>query len=279
MPTEKVFSDPAKLLSFPDGDTILRSSDKIDFRVDLVLLRRASSFFDDLARLPQPPTANSETALEPIQMEETADVLNIILRHLYPVVPAAITTSAQAELLLRAVNKLNLSIYSLDHALDAHLASLPPLRAWAIAIRYHRATARREAVARYLESEEQPLEHFLVELDFVSAKDLAMLLGIKKQAIADAKKELPYLRWLCQDHRNVPLYVKHWQKIEASPFDSTLRSDTTLGPLVREAGWLCCQDYFERPAFRVQRRKGREAILSIYKKAVDSEDPTKFRVG
>lgn len=269
--TKPEFSDPNELLSFPDGDIVLRSSDKIDFHVDLVLLRRASSFFDDLAKLPHPPTASDATGSEPLEMEEPADVLNIILRHLYPVVPPSITTSAQSEHLLRAVNRLDLSIYSLDRALDAHLASMPPLRAWALAIRYNRTTARRESVARYLIGEDQPLEHFLVELDSVSAKDLAILLSIKKQAVATATKQLQHVRFCCQSHRSIPL--RYWQKIEMSPLDSTLLSDDVLGPLVRETGRDCCETYFESPSSLTKRRKAREAIKSILDDAVNSEDP------
>lgn len=58
------FPKPREYLSFPDGDVVLQSADGVDFRLDSVILRRASPFFATMLALPQKDTLN------PIAMTE-----------------------------------------------------------------------------------------------------------------------------------------------------------------------------------------------------------------
>jgi hypothetical protein len=68
-------------LHFDDGDVVLRSSDGQDFRVHSIILREASPFFRDMFRLP----SGGSGSYAPILMTETTDVLDDILRWLYPI--------------------------------------------------------------------------------------------------------------------------------------------------------------------------------------------------
>lgn len=67
------------LLNGPPGDVLLWSSDGVDFRVDLIILVRASPFFSDLF------ASDVATKAGFIQIEETSDILDLLLRALYPV--------------------------------------------------------------------------------------------------------------------------------------------------------------------------------------------------
>lgn len=66
---------------FDDGDIVLCSSDGKSFKVHAVILRLASDVFAQLFDLPR---ANDETALTPIVVTESAEILTAILDLVYP---------------------------------------------------------------------------------------------------------------------------------------------------------------------------------------------------
>ncbi|KAF8307757.1 hypothetical protein DL93DRAFT_2064615, partial [Clavulina sp. PMI_390] len=91
--------------SFDDGDVVLRSEDGVDFRVDSLILRRASGLFADIFALPpkQQNDCSSSSSPEPIAMIEPASVIDDLLRLIYPISASpTITSDAQALSLLRA---------------------------------------------------------------------------------------------------------------------------------------------------------------------------------
>ncbi|KAI0668885.1 hypothetical protein C8Q78DRAFT_1043500 [Trametes maxima] len=75
------------------ADIILRTSDKVDFRVQSAILLEASPFFADLLSPPQPATAttpasvDSDTGSSPsiIPVPEDSTTLDLLLRILYPI--------------------------------------------------------------------------------------------------------------------------------------------------------------------------------------------------
>lgn len=218
---------PASYITFPDGDMRLRSCDGVDFRVDSVILRRASGFFRDLARLPE-----AKDTEEVIAMEESADVLNILLRLLYPMGLAAptVSTHKQGEELLRAVDKLDIVSHAVNQAITQHLSTLVPLRAWAIAVRFQYAEARKAAVARFMLEKPHPTNRYpdIAELDGVSARALAKLYRVRETAIHDVKEFLSELFWCCAAHSNSDWASDHMSEITVSPFDLSKISESAF---------------------------------------------------
>src|ERR1700733_6627704 len=69
-------------MQFADGDVVLRSSDGQDFKVHSIVLREASPFFRAMFRCPK--VSGASAAYAPILMTETTNVLNDLLRWIYP---------------------------------------------------------------------------------------------------------------------------------------------------------------------------------------------------
>ncbi|KAH9169858.1 hypothetical protein EDB89DRAFT_2230994 [Lactarius sanguifluus] len=72
-----------------DADTILRSSDQVDFPVYRVILSASSSFFKSMFSLPQPEASVLEKQNPVIDLTEDSRTISIILTLIYPVVSVA----------------------------------------------------------------------------------------------------------------------------------------------------------------------------------------------
>ncbi|KAH9000402.1 hypothetical protein EDB92DRAFT_1831068 [Lactarius akahatsu] len=72
-----------------DADTILRSSDQVDFPVYRVILSASSSFFKSMFSLPQPEASVLEKQKPVIDLTENSRTISIILTLIYPVVSVA----------------------------------------------------------------------------------------------------------------------------------------------------------------------------------------------
>ncbi|KAF8313976.1 hypothetical protein DL93DRAFT_2155878 [Clavulina sp. PMI_390] len=245
-------------LSFDDGDIVLRSEDGVEFRVDSVILRRASGLFADMLSLrPTSGGSSSSTASslstpsEPIQMTEAATTLDDLLRLIYPASPApSIASDAQALSLLRAAERLQITSHALTRVLSSYLNTVsPPLRAWALSVRYNYPEARHDAVKRFVaeqrEGDHLAPENNVPELASVCARSLLRLLRIKHDACEAAKNALTghnadAFVWSCAHHIHMPWRVQHMQVIVASPFDERARSDAVLLPLVKAVGCANC---------------------------------------
>lgn len=263
--------DDTSFISFPDGDMLLRSSDGVEFRVDSIILRRASGFFRDLAKLPQ--TKDTSEELEAIDMEESADVLNIILRLLYPMglVPPTIATHKQGEAILRAVDKLEIISHAVNEAITQHLVTLTPLRAWAIAVRFQHPEARKAAVARFVLEEPHPTNRYpdIAELDGVSARALAKLFRTRETAIHDAKEFLSGLFWCCAAHSDDDWASDHMSDIVNSPFDLTKISERAFEDVLdlRADGCTLCWQRFNGAKSRRRRESSRSYVTGLLENA------------
>lgn len=72
---------PSYPLDNPEGDLVLLSKDDVLFRVHSIILKLASPFFHDMLGIPR---SICESAVDPIPMEESADILAAILSVVYP---------------------------------------------------------------------------------------------------------------------------------------------------------------------------------------------------
>ena len=127
-----------------DGDIILRagpeSDSKHDFRVHKFILSLASPVFGDMFAFPQPPdqTLNEEQQLPVVDIPDPPEVMDVILRFVYPgVEPPPVTESSTLSALLLTADKYNItSIYpTLRENLKTFLPSLP-LWVYILACRY-----------------------------------------------------------------------------------------------------------------------------------------------
>jgi hypothetical protein len=64
---------------------MIRSSDRVNFRIRKSVLAMASPFFKDLLSLPQPSDSESVDGLPVVELPEGSELLNSLISVLYPV--------------------------------------------------------------------------------------------------------------------------------------------------------------------------------------------------
>jgi len=127
---------------YPDADLVLRSCapDAVDFYVHRCILSTASPFFREMFTLPQPPADDGKPIPTPIlDVSESADALDKLLRFVYPVADPPIATLDELVLVLGAACKYDMLVVveSLRrHLVEPRFITEAPLRVYAIATRY-----------------------------------------------------------------------------------------------------------------------------------------------
>jgi len=284
----------SRLISFPDGDVVLRSQDGVDFRVDMTILRRASSFFEDSYRIVlsscksehnAPASAGADAEPTPIPMMESAAVLNNVLRLIYPTakkppVPSSDSISAAHALaLFKAIERLQLKSHAIDSFATNYLSTVEPsLRAWALATRFRYTQARKSAVRRYICEKKDNLFDLdelgaLGELDLVGGRSLMKLMRIKLDAIELATRAVKSdsFVWYCPHHVHIPWRSKHATVIEANPFDPIPRSDAVLGAIVNHIGCVDCPRRFRHSTTSIPRAMVSRSISALLELAAEVE--------
>lgn len=177
---------------------ILRSCDGVDFRADSAVLNRASPVFEDMAKLSSPQ--NEPLAPPVLAMEETSDVLDILLCLLYPIEsPPQITSTSQGRELLRLVDKLQITHFVVLQALETYIGTVkPPLVAWAMTMTSSFPSLRRAGVRRESIKFDTPAD-VPEEMRDVSAHAVFTLLALKKEAMGKAENYLSifHFAWAC----------------------------------------------------------------------------------
>ncbi|EPT03041.1 hypothetical protein FOMPIDRAFT_112740 [Fomitopsis schrenkii] len=137
-------SDPPLRLRAPydrlDGDVILRCSDNVGFRVHRLILVLASPVFADMFSLPQPATAESESAVSPPTIDLTEDSKTILplLDACYPFGDPTLDDLDTIDRVLDAAAKYDVAKATQFSQRRLHaFVSWEPLRAFAIACRMH----------------------------------------------------------------------------------------------------------------------------------------------
>ena len=74
-------------MNLPEASIIVRSSDKVNFRVHKPVLAMSSPFFKDLLSLPQPSDSELVDGLPVVELPENAGLLNSLIPLLYPITP------------------------------------------------------------------------------------------------------------------------------------------------------------------------------------------------
>ncbi|KAH8111714.1 hypothetical protein DFH11DRAFT_1611439 [Phellopilus nigrolimitatus] len=126
--------------TFPDADLVLSSKNGTKFRVDSLILKRASGFFRGMLEMQRDPNEKHD---EPIQMDEGEDLVKVMLDIIYPdraLAPSDITSFAfMHDLAVIFIEKYDVpagvaSLRSLYH--DSRSPSLPPIKMFGLAERF-----------------------------------------------------------------------------------------------------------------------------------------------
>ena len=126
------------LFNSPDADAILQTTDKHAFCVHRCILAAASPFFHDMFTLPQGDSSHVEK--QPvIPVSESSNVLDTLLRLVYPIADPAINSFEELSLVLGAAIKYDFTtvVSSLRKQLiSPHFLQISPIRVYALACRY-----------------------------------------------------------------------------------------------------------------------------------------------
>ncbi|EMD39242.1 hypothetical protein CERSUDRAFT_93286 [Gelatoporia subvermispora B] len=209
----------------PNADTIIRSSDGVEFRVRRSILEEASEVFEDMFTVPQGvQNASRDRKLQEVDVTEDGITVDRLLRLCYPVTPPIFDSVHLVGSVLDAAKK-----YMMEHAssvMEGQLSAMTashPLEVFAIAARHQ------------LESEAQGTRtHIQAKLDA----------GDTTAPVASLKtvRAIPLFRLLSVDtdgtHRNLfdqqtrePTPVDDVDCLDsppAYPFDRTSISDAAL---------------------------------------------------
>ncbi|KAI9450617.1 hypothetical protein BJY52DRAFT_1419488 [Lactarius psammicola] len=109
----------------PHADIIIQSSDLVSFRVNKATLSMSSPFFADMFSLPQPPDNEVINGLPVVRLSEDAEVLNSLLKMLYPISSAVPDSYDKALELLVASHKYNMA--SVQSSIRTEIKSWGPV--------------------------------------------------------------------------------------------------------------------------------------------------------
>ncbi|KAI0798450.1 hypothetical protein BC629DRAFT_1499954 [Irpex lacteus] len=90
-----------------DADLVIRSSDKVEFRVFKLFLRKGSSVFEGMFTL---PPYDTESAVPAVDVSENGQVMAQLLRLCYPLLNPLVTSLDEARILLTACQKYEMEI-------------------------------------------------------------------------------------------------------------------------------------------------------------------------
>jgi len=185
-----------EIFDTPTANFILRSGTK-EFHVHRTLLSLASSFFDQMLSLPQPPSKGLEE-IPIVDVSEPPEVLQLLLQFIYPVPDPTIDNDLDTLILvLHAAIKYE--VLSAIQSLRTQLVSeqylkQSPTRIYAVAIRYdferEAELASKHTLGISILDVDGPLPE---ELRFISAESFYRLL-VLRHTRAKAAKELLRLR-------------------------------------------------------------------------------------
>ena len=264
---------PRSFFSLPDGDVVLQSSDEISFRVDSIVLRRASQFFDSLFKLPQSKGQPSEPL---ISMDESGSILDDILRSIYPpIILPTISSVDHALALFHALQKLDISNTSLLDAVTQYIGNIKPsIRAWAIAVDIGNVKARKMAVKRFMHDDYNIFTHYhFDELNRVDASSLLKLGWLREHVISEASAMDFPIGW-CTSHSTTDRSIGSRQLCNLAAADSLVPTEKVLQILVGGAHCLACSISFQDVRRIDGRHEARVFVEELLEHATNIENGT-----
>lgn len=182
-PTSAAVTD-TKLAPAPfddqNADIVLRSSDKVDFRVYRLILSLASSFFKDTFNLPQSQVQQPNANL--IDLAEDSTVVGKMLQFCYPGVEPQFDDAEELSPVIDALSK-----YAMDDLLIraqkilSAFSKQDPVRVFAISYRYRWKDMVMAAAEHTLDLPSPFPGHYVDELDHVPTREYHRLVDYHSQ--------------------------------------------------------------------------------------------------
>lgn len=215
-------------------------------------------------------------SMESIEVTETANVLDDILRSMYPSTKdVAVSSETHAVEVLRALEKYQIFNCEVADKAASYLGAIEPsVKAWAFALQTENSAARSIAVRRFIADSTTGLEGSIVELKSIDAWRLVRLVQIKQEALDLSLGIVNELinSAFCEhwDHRNFDSHAK----ARASPFDGSLLAEYVLAStIVAYSTPHCqyCRDHFWQASLASQRSDCRRRLENLMERAVLAE--------
>ncbi|KZT64995.1 hypothetical protein DAEQUDRAFT_814611 [Daedalea quercina L-15889] len=184
----------------PTADLILRSSDRMNFRVRKAILAEASPVFEDMFTFPLPQSPDEPAGSPPVvDMAEDGHTLEGLLSLCYPIRKMPIQSLEEATILLDAARK-----YSMDGALTflgdrlIDFAKAGPVRVYALATRYQLQEEVVRAAAKAFLNIYIHNAHLksLEDLNHISASAYLRLLDYRDRCAAAAVRVFDTYTWI-----------------------------------------------------------------------------------
>lgn len=196
------------------GDCIVKSSDGIKFRVYALVLKLASSVWQDMFELPQPPSQGDLDELQKlpiIELSENSSTLSALLHLLYPKGKSQIKTFDLAFKLMDAYHKYDIDISGLApffvELLSTATIQANPLEVYGLAWRLRNGDVVSHA-SRYLHEvslEKRDKKERVVRssADFAALAELYDLRLKRELALDGFVARLPLSEYRCKAHVNL----------------------------------------------------------------------------
>lgn len=202
-------------LAIPNPDVVLRSSDGVDFRTLKALLTLSSSVFEGMFSLPRPANRRVdvlEGGLPVVPLEETADMVDILLRFCVPQPPPNFESVTQAARVLEGARK-----YEMRWAQEAisdtlrRFSETEPVRVYAIACRYGFEVEARDAALHCLQLPLSTIIHSdIEEVNDISSGQLRRLLKYRERCRDAVAKKISSAALLPKPFSTIP-YGAVWK--------------------------------------------------------------------
>ncbi|KAI0786789.1 hypothetical protein C8Q75DRAFT_266463 [Abortiporus biennis] len=183
-----------------DADIILRSNGGVDFRAHKLILSKASSFFEDMFKLPQNEKMKAE-GIQVITMEEDQHTVRLVLDFCYPVAEPMFSPSEMEAVvqLLRALDKYHIQggMKRTERQLRV-FAPTHPLRVYAVACRYGMNETAEIAARHSLQAPLWPsiAQTKIPEFSLITADCLQTLLQYHQRCGVAAASLVDDLKWI-----------------------------------------------------------------------------------
>ncbi|KAI9440638.1 hypothetical protein H4582DRAFT_1938313 [Lactarius indigo] len=186
-----------------DADTLLRSSDQVDFY--RVMLSKTSPFFKSMFSLPQPDTSISEKQIPTITLTEDSKTIAVLLASIYPTVP---TKSIPLDVMIGALvaaRKYDMDVVSrclVQNFAESEVVRDSPIEAFCAACSHELGEAARVA-ARASLKHRLNLDIIGGKLPYLNGPGLYQLWKFHRACSATAAKAVSgtHLTWIAHTNR------------------------------------------------------------------------------
>lgn len=170
----------------PTADVILRSCDEVIFRVHKLILSEASSVFETLFTLPQPPPQETEDVdgLPVVQFTEDSQILDKLLRIFYPVADPVFTDALQIIPVMEAAIKYEVEVareLCAKTLVQPNFLKSDPFTVFAIAYRFRLSHETRLIAKSALRFSELPKDFPVARIETFPAKALWVLMEYRTE--------------------------------------------------------------------------------------------------